>query len=513
MPHKIKPSRELVYTPCFDGFNCTRLEVPMDWNSTDPDGHRVNLAIAKLPAKVPVTDPRYGGLLWLQTGGPGSSGVNFVLTHGKTVQMIVDSKLDPSITHYGSSNLPKYYDILGMDPRGINNTTPRISCFPDMLSRDIWNLQSRAEGIIGTSKDSLEDLWARASALGEGCSRMAGSSKSPEAKIAFHMNTAPFIRDIVEVIEQHGKWRQEEARRTLARSEDQSAYMQGPEAADVTTRTQWRKGEEQLLYWGLSYGTVVGATFAAMQPHRVARAVIDGVADTLDYYRGEWLKNLRDTDAVIESFWEYCAKAGPELCALYIAGGRREVKQRFQRILASLEGNPIGVAGHGSTAPDLITYSDLLWTIRQAVYAPLQYWPTLAALLVDLESRNGTSFAISKQQELQVSVPPDQCREASPYTPYCAIPPNRQLGETQTAILCSDRNTTYDLDRSAFAAYVAKLKDQNWLLGPSVAQVRLGCVQWNLRPKWRFPGPFIGETAHPMMIVGTARDPVTPIRK
>lgn len=485
----------------------------MDWNSTDPDGHRVNLAIAKLPAKVPVTDPRYGGLLWLQTGGPGSSGVNFVLIHGKTVQMIVDSKLDPSIAQYDPSNIPKYYDILGMDPRGINNTTPRISCFPDMLSRDVWNLQSRAEGIIGTSETSLETLWARAGALGEGCSNMAGSSKNPEAEIAFHMNTAPFIRDIVEVIEQHGKWRQEEAQRTLARLEDHTAHLQGQKGAEITTRTKWRKGEEQLLYWGLSYGTVVGATFAAMQPHRVARAVIDGVADTPDYYRGEWLHNLQDTDAVLDSFFEYCYKAGPELCALYTAGGQREIKQRFENILASLEGKPIGVAGHGSIAPDLITRSDLLWTIRTAVYAPLQYWPTLVALLVDIERRNGTSFAMSKQQELQISVPPDQCREARPYTPYCAIPPNQQLGETTTAILCSDRNTTYDLDRSAFEAYVAKLKDQSWLLGPSMAQVRLGCVQWNLKPKWRFPGPFVGETAHPMMVVGTARDPVTPIRK
>ena len=485
----------------------------MDWNSTDPDGHRVNLAIAKLPAKVPVTDPRYGGLLWLQTGGPGSSGVNFVLNHGKTVQMIVDSKLDPSITYRGSSNLPKYYDVLGMDPRGINNTTPRISCFPDMLSRDVWKVQSRAEGIIGTSKNSLENLWARASALGEGCSEMASSSKSPEAKIAFHMNTAPFIRDIVEVIEQHGKWRQEEAQRTLTQVEDKSADKQAQMAANVTSRTQWRKGEEQLLYWGLSYGTVVGATFAAMQPHRVARAVIDGPVDTLDYYRGEWLKNLQDTDAVFESFWEHCDRAGPDLCALYTAGGQREVKQRFQRILASLEDNPIGIAGHGSIAPDLITYSDLLRTIRTAVYAPLQYWPRLAAPLVHIESRNGTSFAMLKKQELQVSVPPDQCVEAPPYTPYCAIPPNQQLDETPTAILCSDRNTTYDLDRSAFAAYAAKLKDQNRLLGPSMAQVRLSCARWNLRPKWRFPGPFAGETVHPMMIVGTARDPVTPIRK
>ena len=487
--------------------------MPMDWNSTDPHGHRVSLAIAKLPAKVSVTDPRYGGLLWLQTGGPGSSGVDFVLNHGKTVQMIVDSKIDPSIPHYDPSDLPRYYDVLGMDPRGINNTTPRISCFPDMLSRDVWNLQSRTEGIIGTSENSLENLWARANALGEGCSKMASSSDKPEAKIAFHMNTAPFIRDIVEIIEQHGKWRQEEAERTLARSEEHSTHIQGQRPADVTTRTKWRKGEEQLLYWGLSYGTVVGATFAAMQPHQVARAVIDGVADAPDYYRGEWLHNFQDTDAVIESFWENCDKAGPELCVLYTAGGQSGIKQRFQRIVTSLQGNPIGVVGGGSIAPDLITYSDLLWTIRQAVYAPLKYWPTLAALLVDIESRNGTAFALSKQQELQISVPSDRCGEAAPYTPYCSIPPNKPIEDTQTAIHCSDRNTTYDLDRSAFTAYVANLTDQNRLLGPSFAHVRLNCVRWNSRPKWRFSGPFVGETAHPMMIVGTARDPVTPIRK
>ena len=99
----------------------------MAWNSPDADGPRVNLASAKVPAIVPVTDPRYGGLLWLQIGGPGSSGVNFILNDGKTVQMIVDSKLDPSDTQYDQSNPPKYYDVLGIDPRGVNNTTPRMS--------------------------------------------------------------------------------------------------------------------------------------------------------------------------------------------------------------------------------------------------------------------------------------------------------------------------------------------------------------------------------------------------
>lgn len=109
----------------------------MNWNNTNEAEARVHLAITKLPAKVPVTDTRYGGLLWLQIGGPGSSGVSFALNHAKTVQMIVDSPLDPPRQEYDRANPPKYYDVLGMDPRGVNNTTPHFSCFPTVASRDL----------------------------------------------------------------------------------------------------------------------------------------------------------------------------------------------------------------------------------------------------------------------------------------------------------------------------------------------------------------------------------------
>lgn len=35
-------------------------------------------------------------------------------------------------------------------------------------------------------------------------------------------------------------------------------------------------GYEKLRYWGLSYGTVIGGTFAAMYPDKVERLVSDG---------------------------------------------------------------------------------------------------------------------------------------------------------------------------------------------------------------------------------------------
>lgn len=475
----------------------------MDWNNTEPGNPRVVLAVIKRPAKVPVTDPRYGGLLWVQTGGPGSSGVDFTIKHGKTYQMIVDSHVDPSIEDFDIHSHAKYYDILGMDPRGVNNTTPRFSCFPTPASRDLWSLQSYAQGIIGSSEHAIDNAFERSKALSEGCSKRAASGENIEDKLAFYMNTSPVVADMVEVIERHGQWREKRGLASISQISRKYATV-------IKERTKWMKGEERLLYWGLSYATVLGVNFAAMQPHRIERAVIDGVADAEDFARGEWLTNLQDTDKIVTKFGQYCDKAGPEKCALYTEGGGQAISKKFEDTVDSLYNNPIGVPASGSIAPDLITYSDMMRVIREAFYSPIQLFPNLANLLNDTSKRNGTSFAIVKQAPQRVSTPSEECLDAPPYAPGCRTPGS----ETTSAILCTDGDfRTYGMSKAEYKAYVDELRQQSRWFGDTWAEIRLTCVGYDVKPKWRFPGPFTGQTEKPMLLLGNYYDPVTPIRK
>ena len=498
----------------------------MDWNQSNlDDGPRVQLAIARLPAKVPVTDPRYGGLLWLQSGGPGESGIDFILTYGKSIQAIVDSPHNATAVISTEEDMASdaqrqvFYDILAIDSRGLNNSTPCFSCFPSASSKQRWDVRASAEGVLGSSDVSFSNLWARMQALSQGCSATTN-------QLAKHVNTAPQIADMVAVIEKHGQWRQREAARALSRDHEQQAVL-SEQVTAITQRTKWRRNEEQLLFWGFSYGTVIGAHFAAMQPHRVQRMVLDGVVDTPDYMAGTRLQSLHDTDSIVDRQAENCFLAGPRRCPLYDVGGARKIAESFRKIIVNLKRHPLSVPGDsdggaaGILAPDIITYSDVIGATFNALYAPIQSFPPLMSDLADIARGNGTAFAaknqkISRQSSFAEETISDRHPPSNSKSDNSACLTQRiSPGDTRTAIMCTDVNGTSGMSQVDFKNYIAQLETQSAFFAGPFAQVRMKCIDWQLRPTWRFNGPFAapGGTNFPLLLVGSTRDPVTPIAK
>lgn len=86
---------------------CALITAPLDWNDT-ADHDTITLSIVHIPS----TGDEPLGTLMGNPGGPGATGVDFMLGMG----------LSP-----GFEDVAAHYDLLGFDPRGIGASTP-IDC-------------------------------------------------------------------------------------------------------------------------------------------------------------------------------------------------------------------------------------------------------------------------------------------------------------------------------------------------------------------------------------------------
>jgi len=261
----IEPTADLRYHACYDGYQCARLKVPLDW--LDPNNTATAaIAITVLPATVPVTDPSFAGTILSNPGGPGGSGVNFVQRLGPHLQKIIDRPA-------GGAKPERHYEILSFDPRGVANTVPRIDCLEgDPIARDSLELMARDMGNLDVSPDALRRNYAMYQALGSLCDRNAREA------LPF-VTTASVARDMVEIVDRVEELRKKEkaeARRSIGGEEAQRPLgREAAEGGDVA----------RIQYIGFSYGTILGNAFASMFPGRVGRVIVDGVDDITDYMK------------------------------------------------------------------------------------------------------------------------------------------------------------------------------------------------------------------------------------
>jgi pimeloyl-ACP methyl ester carboxylesterase len=153
--------------------------------------------------------------------------------------------------------------------------------------------------------------------------------------------------------------------------------------------------EAKLSFFGASYGTTLGATFAATYPDRVERMILDAVVDAAKYYKAELHSRPSDATDVLDHFAPMCFAAGRERCAFH--GGSRsaaEVQLRIKAIFDKLNREEIIVTN--PDGPDKAPYAldaiDLGYAMFMVAYHPLGSFPTLATVLVELEKGNGATL-------------------------------------------------------------------------------------------------------------------------
>lgn len=413
------------------------------------------------------------------------------------IQNAVDASEQPDFL--GPSNTtafsPKYYDILASDPRGVFHSTPRLDCFASANQRALWRWQSITEDELGSSNETFRDKWAKWKAFGSTCTEK--SKEKGKNSIAHHMNTTPVVADLIELVERHGQWREREARQAILGRSHKSHLFSNlgrsvrPEQQAVLERTKWRKGKERIMFWGLSYGTILGQTFAAMHPERIERFVLDGVSIADEHYSGRKLSSLQNTDKSFEMLFEYCYQAGPDKCPLWMDHDFRSaesIKAFAMKWIKLLGDSSLPVPGSHCLGPTSITASDFHNLVRESLYFPMSGFPLVAKFLTQLMHGNGTDFALHKFSGQNLLVQPQDCSLVEYSAPPFPENVDEPREETFAGIQCTDFPSIFNEDRTEFGQYLSHVKDQSYIAGGSWAEMRMRCIGWNIRPAWKYTG-------------------------
>lgn len=152
---------------CGDGFECTRVGAPLDWD--DPESETISLALVKKPA----TGTKLG-TLFVNPGGPGSGG-------GQFVRDGVEIAASPA--------LRASYDIVGWDPRGVGNSSA-VFCYTDAeLDEMLFGDPREDADLVVGSDEWIAEARDDARDFGEDCLEGTGD-------LLGHVDTRSTARDL-----------------------------------------------------------------------------------------------------------------------------------------------------------------------------------------------------------------------------------------------------------------------------------------------------------------------------
>jgi pimeloyl-ACP methyl ester carboxylesterase len=323
-----------------------------------------------------------------------------------------------------SPTVREHYDLVNVDPRGVGDSTP-VDCVSD------------AAFATFAASDPDPDTPAEIKAfreehreLGEGCQRRSGA-------VAAHVSTEEVARDF-------------DVLRALL-------------------------GQRKFDWFGFSYGTAIGATYATLFPQRVGRMVLDGPVDPSEGVIDAGMSQAVGFQRALRAYVKDCT--GRWRCPL----GRNETKamRRIVDLLERLDRHPLrtdnpdrmltqGLAFYGIAKP---LYSKSTWiSLSNAFDAALHGDGSVLARLADayFQEANGEAFLVVS------------CLDAR------------------------DQPTVADVE-----AAEPRFVRASPVFGRALAWGSLGCSDWPIEAT--HPQIDIdGKTSAPILIVATTGDPATP---
>jgi len=367
------------------------------------------------------TDPAHRiGTLFVNPGGPGGSGVAALPGFVSLFPAVVRAR----------------FDIASWDPRGVGASTP-VECFAS--ARDANRF---LDGVVVGSSFPVGNAemarWIRRyRAFGRDCERRSGG-------LLRHVSTADTARDL-----------------------------------DVLRRAV---SDRRLSYYGFSYGTFLGATYANLFPDHVRALVLDSNLEPRAYVRPQIkanggrlltteLRGRSDQSAArtLDAFLDLCG-ADTADCA-FSAGSPAATRAKYAALLQRLQRPPRSAK---------VTYAETVSTTGTYLGTKAA-WPSLAKLLQKLWVTGNAKLLM---------VPPEQLAGLS-------------------AILCSESPNPH---AAAFRSLVSFAFRRSGPLGVSKLWQTLPCASWPATAADVYAGPWDRRTANPVLVINNTIDPNTPYR-
>ncbi len=328
--------------------------------------------------------------------------------------------------------LLQQFDIVGFDPRGTGDSSP-VDCLSD---EDL-------DGYIAgdpepDSPDEVDSLVGLAQAIGAGCAELSGD-------LAAHVSTIEAARDM-----------------------------------DVIRAVL---GESTLTYFGASYGTKLGATYAELFPEQVGRFVLDGAVDLSIPSRQLSLEQAEGFETALRAYVENCVEF-TESC--FLGADVDAGVARIAEFIDDVDADPLP-AGDRELAVGNAFYG---------IVAPLyveDYWFVLSQALQAGFDGDGT--ALLELSDLYWSRGQDGYDDNS--------------GEAIYAINCLD--DPYSIPAGQVPAAIPEFEQASPTFGAVFAWGLVGCSGIQVESTEK-PLTVRGEGAAPIVVVGTTRDPATPYR-